>query len=301
MLAKNATIFTFSGLTPEKLNAAISMRTFIPCTQADFSSVGFVPPIEGKDELERNIGNIAAIMLRVDQKIIPASLVKEETKLRAKKFEEIQGCPVGRKQEREIKDAVIIELLAKAFVKTEYVRAWVDFNTNLLVVNTSNQSKADWLISALLKHADWDVEIIKWRTNQNPSANFTNWLGNDDCPHGFTIDDRAVLTNPDGGKVRITKENICEDEFRDLLRARNCIELALTHNDKLSFVLTGKLVLKNINHIGIEERDPDHMDMLKEERIDAEIILNANAVRDAFSGINSVLGGAVKLEESETA
>lgn len=301
MLTKNATIFTFIGLTPEKLDAALSMRTFIQCTKADFSSAGFVPPIEEKEELSRNIENIAAIMLRIDQKIIPPSLVKEETKLRSKKFEEMQGYPVGRKQEREIKDAVIIELVAKSFVKTEYVRAWVDFENGLLAVDTASQSKADLLIASLLKASDRQVRIMPWRTNKVPSDSFTTWMQNDDCPSGFTIDDRAVLINPEvGGKVRITKENIHEEEFRKLIRARDCVELALTYCDALSFVLTGGLVLKNISFINIKTRDPDQGDMLEDETIDAEIILSAISISQVFSAINSVLGGVIKIEEKES-
>ncbi|SDH25232.1 recombination-associated protein RdgC [Nitrosomonas sp. Nm132] len=300
MLAKNATILTFTGITPETLEAAVSIRPFAPCGASDAVSRGFVPPIEAQESLVRIVDNVAVIAMREDSKVLPASVVVEETKLRSKKFEEQQGFSVGRKQMREIKELVIIELLAKAFARASITRAWFDFKAGLLVVDSSSATKVDSLIGLLCKSLGGDYELRRWRTNVIPSSQFTNWVQTSEPPHSFSIDDRALLKNHEGGgTIRITNNNINLDDIKELIEnGRSCVELAMTYDDKFSFVLTKDLVLKRIGYIGLEDRDPDMDEM---SIFDAEIILSANAAREAFSAINSVLGGVVSIEKVEAA
>ena len=82
MLARNATIFTFSGITPDAIDAAVARRPFSPCGASEASSRGFIPPVSGMESLIRFAGNVAAIAMREDDKILPACVVQAETKRR---------------------------------------------------------------------------------------------------------------------------------------------------------------------------------------------------------------------------
>jgi len=292
MLARNAIIYIFTGITPDALEAAVARRPFQPCGAFDANSRGFITPVKGQEGLVRFAGNVASIAMREDDKILPACVVTDETRRQADEIEEQQGHRIGRKQMKELKERVTEELRAKAFVRTTVVRAWLDFDAGLLVIDTASESKVDNLTGTLLRHFDELPELLRWFTNDAPIAHFTNWVQTGEAPDGFTIDDRALLTNTEGGKVRLTNQSMVADEVRNLIEnSRTCVELAITHAEKLSFVLTHNLTLKRIDHLGInEERDPAQADMLEEERHDAEIILNAGAVREAFDAINDAMG-----------
>ena len=142
MLARNATILTFAGITPDTIDAAVARRPFIPCGASEASSRGFIPPVAGMEGLIRFAGNVAAIAMREDDKILPACVVQAEAKRRAEEIEEQQGYKPGRKQMREIKELVTEELLAKAFIRTTVVRAWLDFSAGLM----SSGSSSGWLV-----------------------------------------------------------------------------------------------------------------------------------------------------------
>ena len=62
MLARNATIFTFSGITPDAIDAAVARRPFIPCGASEASSRGFIPPVSGMEGLSE-IAAIAKLAL----------------------------------------------------------------------------------------------------------------------------------------------------------------------------------------------------------------------------------------------
>lgn len=303
MLARNATILTFAGITPDTIDAAVARRPFIPCGASEASSRGFIPPVAGMEGLIRFADNVAAIAMREDDKILPACVVQAEAKRRAEEIEEQQGYKPGRKQMREIKELVTEELLAKAFIRTTVVRAWLDFSAGLMVIDAASETKVDNLIGTLIRNFDEMPKLRRWRTKGVPASHFTSWVQSGEAPDFFTIDDRALLTNPEGGKIRLTNQSMVDDEVRRLVEhGRTCSELAVTHADKLSFVLTQSLVLKRIAHIGVnEERDPAQADMMEEERHDAEIILNAGAVREAFAAINEALGGIQEHEEEPAA
>lgn len=300
MLARNATVLIFAGITPESIEAAVARRPFVPCGAAEASSRGFIRPIEGVDGLTRHAGNVTAIAMREDDKILPSCVVQAEVKRRCDEIHEQQGRRPGRKETREIKEAVTDELLAKAFVRTTVIRAWLDFNADLLVIDAASESKVENLIGILLRSFSDAPNIRRWRTKGLPVSHFTAWMQSGESPDLFTIDDSALLASPDGGKIRIAKQSVDNDDVRRLVEnGRTCSELALTHADRLSFVLTQNLVLRRLNHLGInEERDPSQGDMLEEERRDAEIVLNASVVRTAFADINDALGGVFAEEES---
>lgn len=304
MLARNATIKQFSGITIGTLETAVKSRLFAPCGASDAISIGFVPPTEGQESLFKYVdGNIFYIKMRVDSKVLPASAVREEAKIRAKNFEEVNGIIVGRKLMKQIKEEVIISLLAKAFASTVYVGAWFDFKSGLLVIDTPSANKADQLVNLLIRSMAGTAPTFKlWVTNFRPESIYTQWIEHETIHPSFTIDDKALLSNENGGTIRINNQSIGDDENiqRLVMEGRVCKELALTFDGKLSFVLTKDLVLKKLDYIGIEAIQQDQAEMLDEERCDAEIILSASMVREAFLAISEAMGGLVE-KESEAA
>jgi len=301
MLARNATIITFSNITPDGLQAAVERRQFVPCGAIESSSAGFVPPAQGNVAMSRRVGNVIAIALREDSKILPACVVQAEVKRRAEELEEQQGFRPGRKQTKELKEVVTDDLLAKAFIRTTIVRAWLDFDAGLLVIDASSDSKADHVLGALVRSLEEAPMFRRWRTVGAPVDHFTNWVHSSEAPEDFSIDDRALFTGDDGSKVRLTNRSIVDDAAVTKLMesGQRCSELALTYADKLSFVLTSGLVLRRIEHIGMNQSEnPNQPDMLEEERLDAEIVLNASAIREAFNAISGAMQGVAQNEES---
>lgn len=304
MLARNATIYTFTPEAASKLNAtldaALDRAPFKPCAATEATSIGFVPfaPKEG-DKLVRRAGRLAAFTLRIDQKILPACVIRSELDARAADIEEQQGRRVGRKERRDLKERITEELLAKAFIRSIRVSGWFDFATRLLVIDTTSESRADAVIGVLFKALDDAGGIQRWRMQEGVTTTMTNWIRTGEAPPSFTLDDRALLAGHDGAKVRLTKQTVTADEIMPLIKAgKDCVEIAMTYEDKLSFVLTDKLLLKRLCYIDVEEEtNPEQKDLMPEELLDAELTLSAGTVARVVTSLTE----AFQPQEEELA
>lgn len=292
-LARNATIFTFSGITAESIEEGVNHLPFIPLFQLELSKAGFVPPIDDEHRMVHVANNIVEVRLRDDVKILPASMIKEETKARVKKIKDELGLEkLSRNRMKEIKSDVTDELLAKALFKTNYTRAWFDFDAGLLVVDSSSPTKTQSMVTLLrMAIIMGDYTINQWKVNGIPSSYFTAWIDAANPPPGLTIDDQALLMDEDGGTIKISDEDVSLCEIRNLTEGRKCVELAMTIQDEISLVLTEDMIAKKITYLDLITADPSGTAEDAIELHEADTLISAHAARTIFSAINKVMGG----------
>jgi len=288
MLAKNATIFRITGPV-SGLDEALKARRFIDLTPGMASGSGFVIASPDYGTFTRKAGDFTEFRLRTDTKILPASVVNDATAEKAKEIEAMQGYKPGRKQMKEIKESVTLELLASAFVKTHITRGWFD-STGWLVIDTSSASKAEAVLDALRNALD-EFPARFWRTQQVPESAMTIWVSTQEPPEGMTIDDRVKLADHDGGTVSVVNRDATSAEVIQLITEGGAVvsELALTLEDVASFVLANS-TLKRLAYLDIQEEakgDP----LSQEEEANADLILSGDAVRKVVVALTAELGG----------
>src|SRR4030095_2031010 len=101
------------------------------------------------------------------------------------------------------------------------------------------------------------------QTQSSPSTAMAQWLKNKESPAGFTIDRECELKQPDSEKasVKYTRHNLDIDEVgAHIDQGKVPTRMAMTWNDRVSFVLTESLALKRIKLLdvvleGIEKAD----------------------------------------------
>ena len=289
MLAKNAQIFRIVGATPAGLNEALAACQFVECTPHAAQSSGFVFASPDYGTFTREAGDFTEFRLRTDTKILPASVVNDATAEKAKEIEAMQGYKPGRKQMKEIKESVTLELLASAFVKTHITRGWFD-STGWLVIDTASASKAEAVLDALRNALD-EFPARFWRTQQVPESAMTIWVSTQEPPEGMTIDDRVKLADHDGGTVSVVNRDATSAEVIQLITEGGAVvsELALTLEDVASFVLANS-TLKRLAYLDIQEEakgDP----LSQEEEANADLVLSGDAVRKVVVALTAELGG----------
>lgn len=298
MNIKNAIIFKLSGTTPEELCAATEAMPFSKPTAMAAASSGFVSVDASLSDPFRQVGDVVAFAIRFDDKLLPASVVSQYVDEIVNNIDEAEGRRVGRKERKEIKERVTDDLLAKAFIKTKVVRGFVDFKNSLLAFDTSSPGKAEEMLSKLMKAFSISGEgvlpnVEYWRAGDDLASSMSTWLQTGECPEGFTIDNKAMLYTPDGGgKVRISDQDVTSDNLRALLGdGRECRELAMTLNDKFSFVLTSASTIKRITltDIANNEADERQMDMLPEALVDAHIVMNAGVINEITTALHEAV------------
>lgn len=298
LIARNASISTLGGYTQDRLTAMLAALPFVEMTGLDRESRGFVPPVAGEDSLLRMIGNKGAFALRIDTKLLPASVVAAEVAHRAEEIEEAQGFRVGRKQRKELTEQITDELLPKAFTRTALIRGWADWDAGLLVVDAANLGKRDAVFDALFKglrklpDESEAAAMRPWQTADDPAATMTDWVSASEAPTGITLDNGALIEGDEGAKVRISKQDVSTDQVKSLLEIGGQVtELSITINDQISCVLTKNLTIKRMTHLDMTAHDERTADMFADQLRSAEIILNAGAVATIMAAINAAMGG----------
>jgi recombination associated protein RdgC len=294
MLVKNATILRFAGVTQAEVETAAAGKPFLECGASTVSSVGFVPPSSLHPEsLFRSVGKLTLVTVRLDEKLLPACVVKAETAKCVETIEENEGRKLGRKETKEVKERVTQELLAKAFIRTTLIHAWFDFEGGLLVVNAATPGKVDVVLNALRRTDLWSHEgkLRSWKTNSSPDACFTAWASEGDAPEHFSIDKSALFEDITGGKVRVSGHDVSGEQFKQLFIGNSISELAMTYNERMSFVMTEKLVIKRIAFLDIIKVREEQGDLMEDARDDAELILSAGEIRKVYGLLAEAFGG----------
>ena len=105
------------GIELAKLEEQLARGPFQRCPSHEAMSRGWVAP-RGDGALVHALNRQWLIALRVEQRLLPSSVINDEVKERAEAFEAQQGYKPGRKQLRELKDRVTEELMPRAWART---------------------------------------------------------------------------------------------------------------------------------------------------------------------------------------
>lgn len=294
MWFKNLRIYRLApswNLTPDSLEDALQRLAFRPGSASDMTAFGWTPPRQ-ESGMVHVLDGQHLLNLRVEKKLLPATVVNQFSRARAQEIEEEQGYRPGRKQMKEIKEQVTDELLPKAFSIYRDTRVWIDTQNRWLVVDAAAAAKCDEVMGALAKVLD-PFPVIPLYTELSPASAMTNWLVSDEPPANFSVDQDTELrsTSESRAAVRYVRQTVELDDVRKHVEAgKQCTRLALTWADRVSFVLTDGLDLKRITPLDIlqEGRVPSHDEA---EQFDSDFTLMCGELSRLMKDLVAALGG----------
>jgi recombination associated protein RdgC len=82
-----------------------------------------------------------------------------------------------------------------------------------------------------------------------------------------------------------------DDVQRHIAAGKQCTKLAMTWDDKISFVLSENLAIKRIKPLDILNEDKDQRTADENERFDADFLLMASELAKMLDDIVYALGG----------
>jgi recombination associated protein RdgC len=297
MWFKNLQIYRLPApwaFTPEQLEAALQPQGFVPASSNELLRQGWDSP-RGNGSLVHVVNKQMLLLLGSEKKLLPGSVINQVAKAKAAEMEEQQGFPPGKKAMRELKERVADELLPRAFSIRSNVWVWIDPVNGWLVVDAASPNKADDVIKLLLKAVD-KMPLESLRVQRSPVAVMTAWLEADEAPYGFTIDQDTELraTGESKAAVRYVKHTLEPDDIRRHIAAgKQCTRLAMTWNDRISFVLTESLAIKGIKPLDVikEGETVTHSD---DERFDNDMVLMTGELSKLMADVVEALGGEAK-------
>lgn len=239
-----------SPLTAEALEQALAQKPALPCGSQTLASYGFVAPF-GKSEdapLIHQAHGFILIRARLQERILPASVVRDAINEKTEEIEAREARKVYKKERDQIKEEVTQTLLPRAFIRNSFTFAAIAPAQGLIFIDAASAKKAEELLSTL-REVLGSLPVRPVSVKQAPSAAFTSWVKESRASHGLLLSDECELRDSaeDGAIVRVKREDLASDEIQMHLQAGKLVtQLALYWHDKLSFVLDEKLCIKRL-------------------------------------------------------
>lgn len=293
-------IDTHWDMDPVRLAQLLRQRAFQPCGSQEPASMGwerFLPEDCDETGLVHAVGGKWLVALGCDKRMLPGRVVKQAAHKRAAELEAQQGFKPGRKQMKEIAEAVTKELLPTAFINHSRTLAWFDVSAGWLMVLTSSRTGADPVLEHLYKCLD-GLPIKLLNTELSPCKAMTDWLAAHAAPNGFSIDDSCELraVEDETSVVRYRHHSLEGEEIRDhIAQGKQVHSMGITYADRLSFTLTERLEFKGLELLDTTQTEGESATPKDaQEQFDADFTLFALEATSMLEQLLAALGGESK-------
>lgn len=266
-LIKNAICYRITLPATPLLEKHLNELRHAEIQEAEASKLGFTPvEITGAEtvahsELVTAFSGGCVFALRIQEKIIPAAVLKAETKRRCSEWAAERGMIRAPKDVREgIRAAVLAEFVRRALVRTTAVTAFYHRSSRLLFVS-GTKKQAGALVSMLVtavgaaKTETINVSDVKGGLTARMQSHVDTGEG---FSESFVLESGVWLAR---SKERITAQMEELDEARkaiaEALEGQFKVEaIRLTHADSgVSFKLTSDFHLKSIQGLDADARE----------------------------------------------
>lgn len=276
------------------LNGLLAQHPLHRCGSLAMQSRGWVYPRDG--EFVHAVNRQWLIALGVEQKLLPATVIRQVTQERVAQLEAEQARVLGSKEVRDLRDSITLELLPRAFTRRRTTWGWMDPLNGWLVLDAASDAKADEFMEALLRSLG-EVQIRPLQSATSPASAMTGWLAAGEPPAGFTLDDDLELRSTVSGQsaIRYVHHDLEGKEIRQhIANGKVATRLGMTWNDRISFVLNDQLQIKRLAFLDILAEDAERSSRDAEEQFDLDFVLMAGELNRLFNDLLIALDGEAK-------
>jgi recombination associated protein RdgC len=296
MLFKNLTVYRlpphWSG-SAANLEEALGRRPLQACTPLQMRSLGWVGASPAQ-RLLHAVGEQYLLALGIDQKLLPASVIRQQAEERARQQAESQGFPVGRRQMRAVRMQVADELRARAFSRRTVTHAWIDRTNGRLVVDTGSAVRAEELL-ATLRDTLGSLPVEPLEVERSVSGCMAAWLGQGGPAGPFSLEQDLELQSADAAKASICyrRHPLEGSDIRGHLSSgKRPTHLGLTWKGRISFVLTEKLQFKRVQFLELgTEKASEQEDIDPVERFDGDFAVMTGELSELLGDLCRELDG----------
>ncbi len=278
----------------------LNFHMFEPCGASQEKSVGWVPP-RGNEHgaLLETVAGQWILKLMTETKTVPADVVRRKVEEQVKAIETTTGRKPGKKERRELTEDARLALLPMAFSKVSATLLWIDPESRILAIDSTSQSKTDEALTALIKSVD-GLQLSLVNTKTSPAAAMSHWLSTHEAPQGFSVDRECELKAMDESKavVRYSRHALDTDEVsQHIAQGKVPTRVAMTWNDRVSFVLSDSLALKKVELLDVAFQEAYTEQANAADAFDADVALFTGEFKQLLPDLLAALGGSMEAGE----
>ena len=283
------------------LERMLQKARFVPCGPTEPESTGWVPPRSKGKVLAEQVDGHLLVKLCTEKRAVPSSAIKAAVEEKVERYKQETGNErVPAKVKKEFKEEVLLDLLPRAFSKRSTTLLWLDAKQRFLVVDAGSLGAADRVVSSLLAALlevpgagpALDLQLV--HTQSSPSASMAHWLSTREAPWRFTVDRDCELKSADEQKsvVRYARHTLDIDEVAQHIAAGKVpTQLAMTWNDRVSFVLTEAGQVRKIKFLDVVLKEAEDGAGRNEDNFDTNAAILTGELSALIPDLLEALGG----------
>jgi recombination associated protein RdgC len=192
------------------------------------------------------VGENHLLTLEFQSKLIPTQVINAELKKHLEMIEGQQGYKAGKKQKRDIKEAIIMKLQEQAFVTSRFINVWINTKHDLLCIETTSQNVADDAIPLLVRDLGYSGKPI---VTTRGTKEFMRKMIDEVVLNDFELGSSCVLSAPGEKTIHYKNESLDTVAVRNYLaEGRNPTKLELSfRGDEAIFTIDENLKISKIS------------------------------------------------------
>lgn len=276
---KNASIVLIDAKSSPSINVfeeKLNQQRLPPLFSAEKFVEGFVYPYPFAEQMIFQIEHTWKMQFSKEERILPNSVVNNQLTERIAKIEENELRKVGKKEKRELKETVYLELVPQAFTKVSNLEIIYNSQNNYLLINQSSKTKVEQFLTKF-REAMGGLGMSFLDTTLSVTTLMSNWIKQGYADGNFILDNFCELksTTDTNSIVKFSRHNLLSKEIIEIANNNRFVsQLGLIWDDKVKFILNSDFSLKQICLLDIESMERDNE--LQEDEQDEQLITSAN-------------------------